>query len=185
MGPEQIDDQGLWPGELLESWIGQVPRGWALDLGTGSGRTAAWLVRQGFWVEQVESNRKTAWRLLADLPAGRARLRQGDMRRLSYQASAYSLIVAQAVLHFIPPSDRKHLAGRLITALVPGGWLIAEAFLSTDPASLPGNHPLQPGELKRLFAGLEIMESVEERRLDARFPAGYYAAAGLAGRKPA
>jgi SAM-dependent methyltransferase len=184
MGPEQLADDGPWPGELLESWVDRIPRGWALDLGTGAGQTAAWLMSRGFYVEQVESNRKSAWRLLADLPAGQACLRQGDMRRLTYPPSTYCLIVAQSVLHFIPPADRRRLAPKLKAALIPGGWLIIEAFLRTALPGRQGDHPLEPGELKRLFAGLEIMQSFEERRLDSGSPIGYYAAAGLAGRNP-
>lgn len=45
-------------------------------------------------------------------------------------------------------------------------------------------HFFAPGELRRLFAGLEVLEYEESRRAHPNDEAGYRAGASLVGRKP-
>ncbi len=193
------------PSEALETWIEKVPRGRALDLGAGDGETSAWLAGRGFRVDAVEHDPDrfdNLRRLTHGLPVY---LHPLHIMQFRPAEEAYSLIVASAVLHFFALSDLKLLAARLRRSLAEGGILIAEAFTTDDPGYAVLRHenvreiepntfeapPLiglihyfEPGELRKLFAGLKSLEYVEERRSDPASPEGYRAGALLVAQRP-
>jgi hypothetical protein len=98
------------------------------------------------------------------------------------------------------------LADRLTESLVAGGLVIAEALTTDDPEavdlSAAGTDPLEPntytsnapeglihffepGELRRVFQALEILEYEEFRRSAPEWPGGYRSGATLVGRRGA
>jgi SAM-dependent methyltransferase len=188
------------PSEALETWIEQVRRGRALDLGAGDGETSAWLAGQGFRVDAVEHDPDrfdNLRRLTRGLPV---HLHPLHIMQFRPAEDAYSLIVASAVLHFFAPSDLRILADRLRRSLTEGGFLIAEAFTTDDPGysvlrrenvrEIEPNtfeappligliHYFEPDELRKLFTGLKPLEYIEERRSDPASPEGYRAGALL------
>ncbi len=191
--------------EWLEDWAGKAPKGLALDLGAGEGATARWLAERGFQVEAIERDPALCDRLVSQCRGLQVRVRCEDLREASLAAGTYSLIVAEAVLHFLRPTDLWPLADRLVAALRPGGLLVAEVLTTDDPGcealrragapevepntfQAPGPvgllHYFAPDELRRLFAGLEVLEYEESRRLDAAADPPYRAAASLVARKP-
>lgn len=50
--------QGVRPSELLETWIGRIPPGRALDVACGAGRNALYLATRGFSVDAVDISRE-------------------------------------------------------------------------------------------------------------------------------
>jgi SAM-dependent methyltransferase len=194
------------PSEALETWIDKVPQGRAIDLGAGDGLTSAWLAGRGFRVDAVEHDpdRFDALRRLTHgLPV---HLHPIHIMQFRPAMDTYSLVVAAAVLHFFAPSTLEVLADRLWRCLVEGGILIAEAFTTDDPGyalllrenvrqiepntfeapSLLGLiHYFEPGELRSLFADLQPLEYVEDRRLDPTSGEGYRAGALLVARRQA
>jgi SAM-dependent methyltransferase len=139
-----------------------LPRsGDALDVACGRGRNAIWLATQGFTVHAVDRDAAAvaavnsgANRLglpviatIVDLEGGNAALAR----------EAFDVIVAVHYLH-------RPLFPSLIAALRNGGVLVYETFTReqalrgkpTNPAFL-----LEPGELQRLVAPLDILASRE------------------------
>jgi len=192
------------PSQALLDWIDHAPLGHALDLGAGEGETARWLVERGFTVEAIERNELAFGRLVQRSRGLAVRPYNLDLADFHPSPNSYSLVVASAVLHFLRPTDLWPLADRLLASLLHGGLLIAEAFTTDDPgrkalseAGAPQVEPntyLAPepiglihyfaaGELRRVFAGLEILEYEESRRLDPESDEGYRAGALLVGRK--
>lgn len=193
------------PSEALETWIEQVPKGRALDLGAGDGVTSAWLAGRGFRVDAVEHDpdRYDALRnLTRGLPV---HLHPLHIMQFRPALDVYSLVVASAVLHFFAPSDLRLLADRIRGSLIEGGILIAETFTTDDPgyAVLRGEnvreiepntfeappligliHYFEPGELRKLFAGLRPLEYTEDRRSDPTSPEGYRSGAVLVAQRP-
>jgi SAM-dependent methyltransferase len=193
------------PSEALEGWIDKVPKGRALDLGAGDGETSAWLAGRGFRVDAVEHDPDrfdNLRRLTHGLPV---HLHPLHIMQFRPAEQTYSLIVASAVLHFFAPSDLKPLAARLQRSLVEGGIMIAEAFTTDDPGyavlrrenvrEIEPNtfeappligliHYFEPGELRKLFAGLKPLEYVEERRSDPASPGGYRSGVLLVAQRP-
>jgi len=113
--------------------------------------------------------------------------------------------VAQAVLHFLRPTQLWLLADRLVATLKPGGLLLADVFTTDDPGYLalketgtieiePNTfeapepvgliHYFAPGELRRIFALLEVLEYDESRRADPRSDDGFRAGAHLVAKRP-
>jgi SAM-dependent methyltransferase len=188
------------PSEALETWIDKVPSGRALDLGAGDGVTSAWLAARGFRVDAVEHDPDrfdSLRRLTRGLPV---HLHPLHIMQFRPSQDTYALVVAAAVLHFFAPSDLRILADRLRLSLVEGGILIAEAFTTDDPGyavlrsenvrEIEPNtfeaspvigviHYFEPGELRRLFGGLDPLDYIEDRRSDPASPEGYRAGALL------
>lgn len=147
---------------LLEEWAPAIRPGRALVLACGPGRNALWLAQHGFDVVGVD---------ISEVAIGRARdsaAQRGldvafvvaDLDELVLEPGSFDLIT---VIRY-----RKHdLWPRLIDALAPNGWIIAEHHMKTT-AEVAGptssDFRLDPGELLEAFGGLRIVhysESVE------------------------
>lgn len=193
--------------ELLDEFIDEIPPGRALDLGMGGGDNALWLARRGFHVVGVDNSvtavdtaRAAARAVGLSLEAHVA-----DIRDFEIAPESYTLILATAVLHFLMPEEIHKLAERMMAGLQPGGVIVASVFTVDDPgyemlqeegAPLIAertfyvsdlNNPLHFfgfGELRRLFADLEIRHYAEERHIDTSHNhPHYHAGAFLVARK--
>lgn len=167
----------LWePAALLRACSDRLPRtGRALDLACGSGRDATFLALRGLEVLGVDLlpdalRQARALARRATAPSARDPVRRG---RASFRR--VDLTDDRAVGRLLRPGrfdvvtcfrylDRRllpHLSG----ALAPGGWLIYQTFLEAQARA--GRKPrrpaflLQPGELRRAFPGLEVLQFTE------------------------
>ena len=155
---EHINDA---PHSVITSFAAKLPTGDALDVASGPGRHALWLAERGWHVTAVESS-STAARILAErarakaLPvrASIADLESGDF---VIQPCSYDLIV---VCNYL----QRSIFPSLKEGTRPGGTLIAVInMVDDDPAIRPMNpeYLLNPGELRRLFAGWQLLHSFE------------------------
>jgi SAM-dependent methyltransferase len=134
----------------------------ALDVACGTGQNAIWLAKHGYQVDAVDISPEAL--RLAELAAKsldtRVRWLEVDLDNWIPESRAYDLVI---VFRFL---DRETIPQVVRTALSPGGWLIYETFASTQCAR-PDNHihnptfTLAPGELPRLFDGLEVVSHRE------------------------
>jgi tellurite methyltransferase len=132
----------------------------ALDVACGDGRNAAFLARLGFVVDAVDISDVAidALQIAAAqrrLPVNALRL---DLQRDPLPDGRYDVIVQ---LNYL----QRGLFATLIDALAPGGLLIAETVTRAHVEQL-GNRfdprfVLEPGELRRVFAGHEIVRYQE------------------------
>jgi tellurite methyltransferase len=146
---------------LLENADLLPPSGRALDVACGRGRHALLLAAAGFDVTGVDRDRATLDRLQNqagrlgvalktwefDLEADGADL--GDAR--------FDLVLVARFLH-------RPLFPALVRAVAPGGTVIYETFLTGQAERGHPKNPaflLQPGELRRLVAPLEILRARE------------------------
>ena len=146
------------------------PAGEAIDVACGGGRNALWLAARGFntlavdrdasaiaQLSEVTRQRRLPLRAqVADLEEGRP-----EGRPLPGEAplrvAAFDVMVVVRYLH-------RPLFPALVAALRPGGVLVYETFTRaqslrgkpTNPAFL-----LDPGELARLIAPLQVIEERE------------------------
>lgn len=188
----------------LQKWLNNISVGRALDLGAGEGETALWLAEYGFTVDAVERDLRVNKRLKRVCANSSVILHRVDLHAFPLTAATYNLIIAQAVLHFIRPTQLWPLADRIVEALVPGGLLVAEVFTIDDPgfAALKQSgapefepntfeapqpigliHYFAPGELRRIFAHLEILEYEESRQVDPQSEYGFRAGAHLVAKR--
>jgi SAM-dependent methyltransferase len=148
------------------------PEGDALDVACGRGRNALWLARLDFRTTAIDRNAAG----IADLQA-RAQRESLALRGLvvdlegtpppSLGDSAFDVIVGVHYLH-------RPLFPSLLAALRPGGVLVYETFITAQAARGRPTNPdflLEPGELRRLVAPLEILDW-REGDFEGRWVAG-------------
>ncbi len=143
------------PAPLLEDWIDRIPRGRALDVACGAGRNALRLAEAGWDVEAIDIS--VAALEMAAAEAARRGLdivwRQADLDHLDLGDDSYDLIT---VIRY----RNRALWPRLIAALAPDGWLLAEHHMkSTLPVAGPPSPEfrLDPQELLAESASLRIL----------------------------
>ena len=150
------------PAEWLTSHAPLLPAsGDALDMACGRGRHAVWLAGRGLRVTAIDRSAEAIAALSAaacehalQLEAQVVDLEQPDA---DLGREAYDVIVGVHYLH-------RALFPAIVAALRPGGILIYETFTRaqarrgkpTNPAFL-----LEPGELRTLTAGLEMLDERE------------------------
>jgi SAM-dependent methyltransferase len=192
------------PSELLEGCIGSIPRGYALDMGGGTGEAALWLAKRGFEVDFIERDPEVYRTWKETLVEKNIILHPVDVREFGFEESKYALVYASAILHFLKPTDLWSLVDRMVSSIISGGYLLAEVFTTDDPGyeelietgalqvepntfalSSSGDviHYFAPGELSRTFSSLKILAYEENRRIDPEIPGEYRAGASLLARK--
>ena len=123
-----------------------------LDVGSGSGRDAAWLARLGHDVIAVEPNptmRKECERLHADKTFRLLADRLPDLSATFRTGLSFDFILVNAVWMFVAPSHRERAFRKLVTLLKPGGKIAIT--LRQGPVEVDrGMHPVSTGEIERL-----------------------------------
>lgn len=146
--------QGVRPSELLETWIGRIPPGRALDVACGAGRNALYLATRGFSVDAVDISREGLKRARdsARNPGLQVNWVEHDLDDPLPLDNLYRLIL---VIRYV----NLPLLRRLTASLAPGGYLICEQHLVTDAEVIGPVSPsfrVKSGELQAAAAGLRI-----------------------------
>lgn len=125
-------DSGVTPPEvvaLIES--GRAERGWALDLGCGSGVTSRYLARQGFSVVGIDFSREALRR--ATVAARAEHLAclfvRGDASDFAFAGVPATLAIDIGCFHSFTPAGRASYRRALVRALRPGGYYLLYTFL--------------------------------------------------------
>lgn len=150
-----------------------VRLGWqCLEVGGGGGSVGRWLSEQvGPSGHVLVTDLDT--RHLGQLTQPNLTVQQHDITTDPLPAATFDLIHTRLVLLHLP--QREQALARMVAALKPGGWLLAEEF---DAQSMPSNPSLYPGErvLKLEEAQQQLMrergaDTTYGRRLPARLAA--------------
>jgi SAM-dependent methyltransferase len=118
-----------------------VGPGWrCLEVGGGSGTIASWLADRTLPNGHVVVTDLDT-RFLEPLARSNLEVRAHDIARDPLPDATFDLIHARLVLVHLPEWER--VLRRLVAALAPGGWLVAEEF---DSESVPPDPIVSPGE---------------------------------------
>jgi SAM-dependent methyltransferase len=159
-----------WPSPFLEGWLGRIPAsGRALDVACGAGRNALRLAEAGFDVDAVDISAVAVEQARAEAQRRGLEVRWhvADLDDLAVAEGRYRLIT---VIRY----RNRSLWPRLVTALAPDGWLLAEHHFRTS-AAVDGpsdTFRLEPGELLEAFGGLRVLlyeEAIETDRDGSTF----------------
>lgn len=175
-------EHGLAPTSFLVKNFDLLPRGLALDLAMGEGRNAIYLATRGFDVDGVEADPQAVAQARAAARKLGAPIRAlvGNVEDGTYiiPIDAYDAIVVFNYLHRPVFNDIKD-------GVVPGGVVVCQTF-TVDQVRF--GHPpdpqrlLQPGELREVFSGWEILQYRE--LIGASREGKMRAIAGIVARKP-
>jgi SAM-dependent methyltransferase len=127
--------------------------GWrCLELGAGAGSIACWLAaRVGPFGQVVATDIDP--RFLEDIKLPNLEVRRHDVRTDALEREAYDLVQCRNLLVHLP--DPEQMARRIIAALRPGGWLLAEEPDLTAMVAVSRDHPAADNFdsfLRRIFA---------------------------------
>jgi tellurite methyltransferase len=194
------------PSDILQRWIVHAPMGRVLDVGAGNGEVTCWLAKRGYSVDAVEKDEQAFKRLCKVVMGLEVNPFHADVVDLDFSHQTYALIFAPAVIHFLKPTDLWPLVDKFVSSLASDGLLIAQVLTTDDPGYealveagaeeiepntfvLPPSdhilHYFSPGELKRIFSMLTILEYEEARLIDDEDPIGYRSGASIVARKEA
>lgn len=172
---EAVGTAGPPPSSWLLANADLLPRsGRALDVACGVGRHALRLAADVFNVTAIDRDRAKIASLQASasrlgLPV-EARVMDLEAESVDLGTDAYDLVLVVHYLH-------RPLFPALRRALAPGGLLLYETF-TTEQASrgkpTSPEHLLEPGELLRLVAPLEVLRQ-REGEFEERFVASVVA----------
>lgn len=148
------------PTPFLMACLPRLPSsGLALDAAAGAGRNSVALAAHGLQVHAVDVSfhglqkaQQLAARQGVQLAPAVMDLKRGWLPRQRYDVVVNSYFLLRDLIPVIKDS------------LKPGGWLVFETFTVAQLEITPHqfkdhpDHLLQPGELRRLFAGLSMVE---------------------------
>ena len=139
---------------LLQSWIGNIATGRALDIACGAGRNSLYLAEQGFEVDAVDISGEglSRARAAARQRGLRLNLIEHDLDQPLALDAAYQLIL---VIRYV----NLPLLQRLTKCLAPGGFLICEQHLVSDADVIGPTNPayrVSPGQLAAVVKDLHL-----------------------------
>jgi membrane dipeptidase len=138
--------------------------GLAVDLGAGTGRDTAELLRRGWSVIAIDREREAIERLLALVgpDSGRLETRVAPYTDVSWPAC--DLVNASYSLPFCPPGEFETLWRRIVDSLRPGGRFCGQLFGVHDEWAGTGLVVLTRAEVERLLEPFEVerLDEVDE-----------------------
>lgn len=148
----------------LADFVPRQPGLFALDVGAGSGRDAAWLVSLGYEVVAVEPAAGMRAEAIRRHPDKRIRWlddRLPDLAEVHRRGIAFDLILLSAVWMHVQPPARMRAFRKLVTLLKPGGVVLISLRDGPAPPDRP-MWPAPPGEIEALARshGLAVLRNV-------------------------
>jgi SAM-dependent methyltransferase len=139
------------PSPVLRDYIDEIPEGRALDVATGTGRNALFLLEAGYAVDAIDQSRvgleltrrKAREAGLAD----RFEAIQADVPTFGFPTERYALVT----ISFYRAVDR---LSDLVEAIEPGGYLFMEHHLRSTRKT-----PSGPGSDRYRFAANELLRA--------------------------
>lgn len=132
---------------------GRIPAGHALDIGTGPGHDAVFLIEQGYQVIAIDISPSAV--RLARQNASAAGLfgffQQGDIRRIPVEAAYVDFANDRGCFHVLSAEDRPLAVTEIHRILRLGGMLLLRVFSDKEPPG-PGPHRFTRMELEQLFS---------------------------------
>jgi len=165
-------DTGIVPPEV-ERLISspEVQRGWALDLGCGTGLSSRYLARHGFRVVGIDLSLSALDRAsrAARAEGAAAHFCAGDVSDLTYLAIRCTLALDVGCFHAVPPAARSVYVSSLGKLLLPRGYYLLYAFESSPSAeqSPPGVGPRDIAGFAPYFTLRWAQHGIDSERLAA------------------
>jgi trans-aconitate methyltransferase len=143
--------------------------GQALDFGCGSGRDTKELLKRGWSVDALDSN-KSALNMTAKLQTDDFRL---NLIHSSFEAAVlkekhYDLINASASIPFCSPKDSPMVWWKILNSIKPGGFISCDFFGMNDEWNSGDKDAmsfLSRSDIESFLAGWKIEQLIEKEML--------------------
>jgi tellurite methyltransferase len=158
---------GDLPAPLIVQSIEKIHPGRALDLACGAGRHAMFLAERGWHVMAVDASRAAIETVQKRARERRlevdARVADLEKHEFEIQPQSFDLVCDCYYL-------QRDLFPAIRAGVRPGGIVIAIIHILDNSSGVKPMNPdflLQPGELRRFFAGWDILHGFEGKPADA------------------
>jgi len=131
---------------------GRIPVGQALDLGTGPGHDAVYLIQQGFNVIAIDIS-PSAVKLARENASSKGLFgffQQGDIRRIPVEDGFIDFVNDRGCFHVLTAEDRAKAAGEIYRVLRKKGLFLLRVFSDKEPLG-DGPHRFTRKELEDTF----------------------------------
>jgi SAM-dependent methyltransferase len=182
---------GTEPNAFLLENVQEIPSGDVLCIADGEGRNSVFLAKHGRRVSAIDLSEVGVAKARELARAGGVDINfvVGDLRTYDMRVERWGAIVS--IFAHMPPKVRSAVHAHVVTALVPGGVFLLEAYRpdqlgrGTGGPSLP-EMMMTVEELRGDFAALDLMlvREVDRDIREGRGHQGVGAVVQLLGRKP-
>jgi SAM-dependent methyltransferase len=131
---------------------GKIPKGQALDIGTGPGHDAVFLMQHGFDVIGIDIS-PSAIKLARENTSNHGLFgffQVGDIRHLPVEDAYVDFANDRGCFHTLTDNDRATAVSEIHRVLSPRGLFLLRVFSDKEPAG-DGPHRFTPHELETLF----------------------------------
>lgn len=125
---------GLKPNPVLENFLYLIPKGIALDIGAGEGKSSIFLAQNGFKVETIDKIGEglKKCRDFAKKYSLPIKTKVCDIRKFGFKQNKYSLIIARVSLDFLKKSEIESIIKKIKKSLIPQGFVYLVVFSVKD-----------------------------------------------------
>ena len=170
-------DKNVWeqnPNKLLKLIWQKVKPGVFLDLGSGQGRDALFMTRQGFKVIAVDSSEvviKQIQKIIKQNNLKNIQAIRADVLDFKIEENKYDIINGNNVLQFLPKDKALALIKDIQQKIKPDGFIILSSFTTDDPSYQLSPEKrfasyFKPQEMLKLFHDFKIIYYLEDIILD-------------------
>jgi membrane dipeptidase len=160
------------PRETLLDALRRFPApGLAVDLGAGTGRDTAELLRRGWRVVAIDGEQEAIDRLRERVDADGSRLETRVARFEDAELPACDLVNSSFALPFCEPEHFDEVWRRIVAALPPGGRFAGQLFGERDDWAGTGVTTLTRERVRELLAPFEV-ERLDEIDADGKTAVG-------------
>jgi SAM-dependent methyltransferase len=138
----------------------RISKGRFLDIGTGPATQAAALFSLGFDVTGTDISRSAISRARKILP-DRIKLVEDDILNSHLGNKEFDYAFDRGCFHVLSPSDRPRYVAQIKRLLNDGGILFLKTF-SKKETRKEGPYKFSPDEIRQIFGGDFVLESVKE-----------------------
>jgi tellurite methyltransferase len=154
-------------GTLLDALDRFEQPGLAVDLGSGTGRDTAELVRRGWRVLAIDGEPEAMARLAARTDLDHSRVTTQVARFEDATWPAVDLVNSSFSLPFVPADDFGAVWSRIVGSLRGGGRFCGQLFGDRDTWASEGVTCFTRAEVDKLLSDL-VVESLDEREQDSQ-----------------
>ena len=145
--------------------------GLAVDLGSGTGRDTAELVRRGWRVIAIDGEPESMVRLAARRDLDHSKVTAQVARFEQATWPAVDLVNSSFSLPFVPAEDFREVWRRIVDSLRPGGRFCGHLFGDRDTWASQGVTCFTRSEVEALLSGLSV-ERLDEEEEDSQDASG-------------